>query len=383
MYFNAIQIEGRFQNMKILDIVKNTEGNFKLLVSDQGRDFIFDIDTEPNISKELNDTGSGWVVVFPRGKHFINKYKMTLNCDDKFFGSIKEWWDKSTFKKPFLDKGHEFNEKFGEFSQMKISDKGLEMFLTLNEDGKELVKSGKYEYLSPTFDDASDSNGVEFKNVIFTVSLVNYPALLVLDKITSQIALSFDGEKGKIDNNKKGGSGMELREIVASKLKLSLMADDASILAKIEELINSGITIEDLQTKIEEMKSALAQAQTEAQVNADKATKAESALSVIQGKMIEDEASTIINKAIECGQYHPALKEMKVSQYVKDKDSVVKELAVLPKVKTGKQESKTSIDDMEFSAENKAILLSVGYDLNDPKDLELARIFLASQKGGN
>ncbi len=328
------------------------------------------------------ETGSGWVVVFPRGKHFINKYDMVLNCDDKFFTTIQDWWNNSTFKKPFLDKGHEFNEKFGEFSEMRITDKGLEMLLTLNEDGKTLVKSGKYEYLSPTFDNATDSNGKSFKNVIFTVSLVNYPALLVLDKIQTQIALSFASEEGEIDNNNRGGSIMELREKIANKLKLSLVADDVSILTELEKLLNEGATIEDLKKTIEDMKAQLVQSEMEAKANAEKAATAEAELSAMKTKTLESEAEKVVDEAIALGQYHPALKDMKIKQYLGAKDTVMQELAVLPKNSADTQKTKTSIDGMEFSAEDKAILLSVGYDLEDPKDLVLARKFIISQNGG-
>jgi hypothetical protein len=324
------------------------------------------------------EKGSGWVTVFPRGKHFINKYEMVLNCDDKFFSTIEKWWKDSTFKKPYLDKGHEFNEKYGEFTEYRITEKGLEMFLVLNEEGKELVKSGKYEYLSPTFSDASDSNGKAFKNVIFTVSLVNYPALLVLDKIQNQIALSFEGENDKIT---KGGSGMELREIIASKMKLSLAADDGSILAKIEELINSGATIEDLKAQIEAMKAEMEKVEMACKEAKEEKGKIEAELSAIKQKAIEEEAVKVIDEAISLGQFHPSLKELKVAAFISNKDSVMKELAVIPKKSPDKQSTANSLDAVEFSAEDKDLLLSVCYDLDKPEDVKLAKEFIMSQGG--
>ena len=324
----------------------------------------------------MNETkGQGWVCVFPRGKHFINKYEMVLNCDDKFFASIKDWWENSTFKKPYLDKGHEFNEQYGKFSEMRITDKGLELFLTLNADGIELVKSGKYNYLSPMFQDSKDSNGKAFKNVIYAVSLVNSPALLQLDELQNQIALSIDGEI-KNDKIKKGGSRMELREIIASKMKLSLAADDGSILAKIEELINSGATIEDLKAKIEMMKEEMGKVAEELAAVKDEKEKACSALEVIRKSSLEAEAKTTVDLAIANGQYHPAVKDMKVEQYIANKDLVLKELSVIPKTKKDTQMTTGSKVELEISEEDKAILLDAGIDLSKPEGMEEARKIL-------
>jgi len=323
-------------------------------------------------------SGSGWVVVFPRGKHYINKYEMVLNCDDKFFSTVEKWWKNSTFLKPYLDKGHEFNEKYGEFTEYRITDKGLEMFLVLNEEGKELVKSGKYEYLSPTFNDAADSNGVSFKNVIFTVSLVNYPALLVLDKIQNQIALSM----GEDDIKTKGGSPMkELRELVTSKLKLNLAADDVSILTKLEELINSGATIEDLKAEIATLKGEADAAKMALKKVEDEKKVVCEELDALKKTSQQSEAEKVINEAITLGQFHPSLKDMKVEQYLTNPDMVKKELAVLPK-KENKNSEMIIIDGAGFecSAENKAILLDAGYDLSKPEDIKLAKEFLESQK---
>jgi phage I-like protein len=323
-------------------------------------------------------TGSGWVLVFPRGKHYINKYETILDCNDKFFKTVELWWNNSTFKKPFLDKGHEFNESFGTFSEMRVTDKGLEMLLTLTEEGKELIKSGKYEYLSPTFGDAKDSEGKSFKNVIFTVSLVNYPALLVLDKIQNQIALS--GGMGETII-KEGGSHMELRELIARMMKLSLAADDGSILAKIEELINSGATVEDLQAEILKMKAEVEAAKSALTTAEGEKAEAQEALSALKKSANEEEAKKVVEEAITFGQYHPGLKDMKVEAYLSNKDSVLKELSVIPKKSTDSQLSSSIVDGVTFSAEDKAILLDAGYNLEDPKDLALAKKFIESQGG--
>ena len=328
-------------------------------------------------------SGSGWVTVFPRGKHYINKYDMVLNCDDKFFSTVSNWWKNSTFKKPYLDKGHEFNEKYGEFTEYRITEKGLEMFLSLNEAGKELVTSGKFEYLSPTFNDASDSDGKAFKNVIFTVSLVNYPALLVLDKIQNQIALSMNG--GDDDNKNKGGSLMELSQKIAGMLSLSSAADDMSILTKIDDLIKSGATIEDLKIQIETLKSDAETAKMALKKTEEEKVKVEGELSALKIASVKDEAEKVIDDAIKFGQFQPGLKEMKVEQYISNKELVMKELSLISKKELDEQLSGGSslIDGLECSAEDKAILLDVGYDLSKPEDIKLAKEFLVTLKGGN
>jgi len=327
------------------------------------------------LSAELN-TGEGWVTVFPRGKHYINKYNLVLNCDDKFFGEVKKWWDQSTFKKPYLDKNHEFGEKYGEFTDMRITDSGLQMFLTLTEEGKELLKSGKFEYLSPTFNDAKDSKGTLYKNVIFTVSLVNYPALMVLDKIQEQIALSIEG-----DNNTRGGKSMELREIVASKLKLNLASDDSSILAEIERLLQEGATIEDLKTEVQKMKEALAGAEAEKLKAEKEKEEAEAKLSALEQESKRKDAERIIDEAIELGQYLPALREMKIEQFFSSPGTVEKELSIIPKIPAGKKKSQPGYENIELSAEDRQILEDAGYDLSKPEDMKLAKEFLMTQGG--
>lgn len=327
------------------------------------------------------ESGEGWVLVFPRGKHFINKYEIVLDCNDSFFNSIKSWWEGSTFKKPYLDKGHEFNESYGDFKEMRITDKGFEMFLSLNEEGRKLLKSGSYQYLSPTFNDAADSTGAKFKNVIYTVSLVNSPALLVLDKIQDQIALSFgQGEKDKL---KKGGSIMELRELIASKMSLSLAADDGSILAKIEELLNAGATIEELKSEIASMKKTMEEAKGELAAVKGAKDEAEKMLSALTLLSAKTEAGSVVDEAIKLGQYHPSLKEMKVELYLSNKDSVVKELSIIPKKDAPKQSTIPGDGSMslDISDEDKAILLDAGYDLSKPEDMKLAKEFIKLNGG--
>ena len=322
-------------------------------------------------------SGEGWVTVFPRGKHYINKYNLVLNCDDKFFGEIKRWWEGSKFIKPYLDKNHEFGEKYGEFTELRVTDEGLQMYLVLNAEGRELVKAGKYSYLSPTFSDSKDSDGTLYKNVVFTVSLVNYPALMVMDKVQEQIALSIKEDKKYI-----GGKSMELREIVASKLKLSLAADDGSILAEIERLLNEGATIEDLKSEVQRMKEALDTAEAD-KLKAEKEKEAaEAKLSALEQEAKLKEAERVVDEAIECGQYLPALKEMKVAQYLGAPETVAYELSIIPKVEPSRQKSTPGGGTLELSAEDKAILEDAGFDLTKPEDIKLAKKFLVSQ-GGN
>jgi hypothetical protein len=341
-----------------------------------------------SFTEAQEDSGKGWVLVFPRGKHFINKYDFILDCNDNFFSGIKDWWENSTFKKPYIDKAHEFGEKYGEFTDLRITGKGLEMFMVLNEAGKELIKSGKYEYLSPTFNNAADSTGKQFQNVIFSVSLVNSPALMVLDKIQNQIKLSMQGDDENY-KTKKGGSLMDLRELVAGKLKLSAGADDLSILTRIETLLNAEITIGELKDEITGMKKSLEDSTTKLSVVekekgelAEKHKKASEALDKMQLDAIDAESKSVIDEAIKLGQFHPALRDMKIEQYKKDKDSVVKELSVLPKKEGDKKMTIAGAGDKSFdcSEEDKAILLDAGYDLTKDEDLALAKQFLDDMK---
>lgn len=332
-------------------------------------------------------SGEGWVMVFPRGEHYIDKYETTLNFNDKFFSSIEKWWKGSTFKKPYLDKGHAFDEKYGEFTEYRITDKGMEMYLILNDEGKALVKSDKYSYLSPFFGNMKDSSGKKFENVVLAVSLVNSPALMVLDKIKDQIALSIKGNENKI----KGGSQVEIRELLASKLKLSFAADDMSILTRIDELLNAGATIDDLKAEIQtmkdELKSAndkLAESELACKTARDEKKKMSDELSIIKTKQLNDEAVSVIDEAIKLGQYHPSLKEMKVESYIKDKDSVMKELAVIPKVEKKGQITSSNVESFSCSIteEDKKIFEDAGYDLSKPEDVALAMKCLSLNKEG-
>jgi hypothetical protein len=340
-------------------------------------------------AKSLEATGEGWVTVFPRGKHHLDKYDTDLNCDDKFFDSIEKWWSGSKFKKPFLDKAHEFNERYGDFTEMRVTDKGLDLYLVLNDAGKELVKSGTYEYLSPMFKNAKDSTGKEYQNVIYAVSLVNSPALLVLDKIKDQILLSAIDKIDKAENitdskkSKDGGSGMELSQRIAGMLSLNLASDDMSILAKIEELIKSGATVEGLMAQIAKMKEDLAGATEQLGLMTEEKKKACDALDKIKADSLELEAVSVIELAIKDGQYHPALKDMKLEQFKTNPDSVKKELSIIPKVDADKQITKSGNETKSLDAmsdEDKAVLLDAGFDLSKPEDVVLAKKYLDLQE---
>ena len=325
--------------------------------------------------------GEGWVQVFPRGKFFINKYNLWLTCDEAFFAQVQSWWENSKFKKPYLDKDHEFKESYGQFSDLRITDQGLEMFLVLNDPGKELLKIGQYQYLSPTFMDMKDVDGNPFKNVLVSVSLVNSPALMTLEPLQTQIALS--GQ-----NIRLGGNKVDLKTILCTRLNLSLGADDGSILGKLEELINSGATIDDLKQQVEDWKAQAGAAEASAkdamakceiaQTEADKAKKAQDdsaeELKLLKLGSLQKEAEDVIDLAIANQQYHPSLKDMKMKLYLVNKEDVLKELELIPKKESDKRTTVTDKkgNELKLSAEAIEIYEKAGYDMTKPEDVALA-----------
>jgi hypothetical protein len=131
------------------------------------------------------------------------------------------------------------------------------------------------------------------------------------------------------------------------------------------------------------MKEDLASASEQLGILTDEKKKACDALDKIKADSLELEAVTIIELAIKDGQYHPALKDMKLEQFKTNPDSVKKELSIIPKVDPSKALTRTdneikSLDGM--SEDDKAILLDAGFDLSKPEDMELAKKFLALQE---
>ena len=187
--------------------------------------------------------------------------------------------------------------------------------------------------------------------------------------------LSVEGKKRFSKNS--GGSGMELTQRIAGMLKLDLAADDMSILTKIKDLLDAGATIEELKAEVARMAGELEAANLACKTAQDEKKKMETELSAIKEKEIKSEAEKVIDEAITLSQYHPSLKDMKVEAYIKDKDSVLKELAVIPKVKPGTQLTLSADGSSQISESDKLILLDAGYDLTKPEDVALALKALA------
>ena len=313
-------------------------------------------------------TGAGWVMVFPRGKHYVNKYQTVLNFDDKFYNNVVKTWTQSKFKPPYLDKDHDMRESYGNFTDYRVTPKGMEMYLQLNDAGKDLLKSGQYQFLSPTFGKSKDADGVEYETVVFTVSLVNAPALMVLESLQKQIALSM--AEG---NNSKGGPLVGLKETVAIKLGLNPEADDSSILNAIDTLLNGDKDISSVKLSLKAESEKVIQLSADLEKATQKQKEAEDALKVVKLTSLKDEAEKVIDEAIALQQYHPSLKEMKVKAYMANKEDIIAELKLIPAKKEGDKKYSTSSsgDKYELSAQDRKIAEDAGYDLSKPEDMKL------------
>jgi hypothetical protein len=293
------------------------------------------------------------IIIFPRGKYYVQRYDKYLNFNNDFFGEIINNFDSKVSFEPFMDKQHELKESYGDIENLTIKDNGLYATLNLNDLGVKAIKSREYRYLSPSFGELTDNEKKLHKNVLFSVSLTNVPALLAtMPKLQEQLKL----ELGKEKENKKEESKMTELNMA---LGLNSEASDQVVLN----------AVLDMQTELEGVKKE----RDELKYRAEKAEKTASELGdelkQIENVQLEKEAKEVIKLAIDKGQYHPKLQELKISQYKNDKESVLAELALLPE-KPAEQMTVNTEEKVDLSQEDRDIMKAQKLDPSKKEDID-------------
>lgn len=315
------------------------------------------------------------ILVFPKGKHWIEQYKQWLVFDDKFYKNVAKNFDDVKLNKPYIDKDHEYGQSYGDILGYEIDAQGMYFKIKLNNDGVELIKQRKYRYISPSFGDVTDTTKEKHNDWIATISLTNIPAFLgVIPELQKQIQLELNVKNG----------GKKKMEFVAltNFLELQNEASPEAILEAVKKLSES-------------LKAALAEIDKLTGANEDQAKQIEQKdqainemnknLTAIETEKRTKEADEVIKLAVEKGQYCVSEKflELKKAEYIKDPAKIKTELSLIPENKLTGQQSASGAGEtniIELSEEDKKLVLDMGYDLNEPKQKKLVLDTLGERK---
>lgn len=310
------------------------------------------------------------ILVFPRGKHYIQKYKLWLNYDDAFFNRIAKNFNDKNLSQPYIDKDHKYQESYGDITGYEINKEGMFFNIKLNELGHKLVKDGIYKYVSPSFGDVTDTQMKDHKDWLVTISLVNTPASLgMIPALQEQLELSFMGRK-KMDE--------KLFKELGNFITLAGDPSPDAIIQSLPEILKKLQELTDMVTKLtgENQAKDSQIAQQQAAANGKDATMQQMnlQLTAITNEIRNKEADEILKKAVELGQYcvNEKFLEMKRKEFIENPEKIKNELSLIP-VKEGlKQLSNSSSgnENIELSIENKKIMDSTGWDSNDPKQVK-------------
>jgi hypothetical protein len=302
--------------------------------------------------------GDQWILVFPRGKHYIQKEDTWLDFNDAFFGQIADAFDDDRLTKPFIDKNHEYQESFGNITSYNIDDAGMHFQVKLNNAGIDLVRSEQYKYISPSFGPMVDTTKTPHENVLLAVSLTNIPALMAtIPSLQDQLT--------NLENKIKGEKNMfhELTSI----LNLQDGASESTIAAAIQSMMDSGqekdAIIAELKAELEKLQADMAEKDAVMQEQGDELTKLKTEQATV-------EAEKVVDKAIELQQFHPAVRDIKIKAYLSDKDAVLQEIALLPKKDTVQLSGNTP-NSSDLTTLDYQIMDNLGLDRNKPEDVQL------------
>ncbi len=315
-------------------------------------------------AEPTNSAKPQWIQIFPRGKFWIEHLGRELEFNDTFFREMKTAFESESLSKPYIDIEHNKGESFGDILELRINDKGMDALIQLNADGVDAIKNKKYKYISPYFGLEVDTAKQVYKNRLRTVSLVNNPALEgSLPPLQAQLELS----KKYAEEHKEQQMSYE-----PIAIELGLKAD-------------SGLEV--VMTEIKTLKSKISDSVELSKKESEKTKKLEDQvielskeLKVRQEAELKSEAEKVVNDAIKSGKIHPAVSEIYLSRYMKDKETVNLELSKIPAdiFNPEKQLSKPFEEKkgVELSAEDKAKMAAGGLDVNDKESVE---VYLASK----
>jgi|GEM_PF-4011357 len=296
------------------------------------------------------------ILTLPRGKFYIEKYDEIIEFNDEIFNDIINNFKDESLSKPFIDLNHKYEESYGDIVDMSIEEEGLYTYWILNEKGIELIKNKQYKYISPAIYDIKDTKGELHKNVLIAVTLTNVPALLgALPQLQEQLQLSYFEKT-------EGGKRMDS---VKLELGLETNVNEAIVLNRVKELKNE---LDNSKKELEAIKKELSEIKVQKEKAEKVATELGSELEAIKQEQLKKEAEEVIKKAIELGQYNPKLYELKVNQYLKDKETVLKELEILPKNESSQKTSSQAINDFQVDEKTKIQMERAGLDWKNKED---------------
>lgn len=301
------------------------------------------------------------ILIFPRGKFFIQHLDRWIEFDNSFFNEILASFADENLAKPFIDKNHEKGESFGDIEELYIADDGLHAKIKLNEKGVELIKGREYKYISPWFGAFTDTQGKKHKWVLFSVSLTNIPALSgELPELQEQMQLEMEARMEKTKQMYE-----KIKDVAMQKKWIQLEDEekdfDTRVAELLEALYNNMLSISDIATQVETLLAEKKSLQ-------EKVEQTEAEMKKLEQEKLEKEAEEVIKLAVENGQYPVALFEMKKQQYIKDKELILKELELIPKKESVKMSS--SAVAVNLAAEDIEVMKNVGLNPADPKDVE-------------
>lgn len=102
-----------------------------------------------------------------------------------------------------------------------------------------------------------------------------------------------------------------------------------------------------------------------------------------QTEKLNVEAKDFVKKQIELGKMHPAIQDIVLSRYVKDKETVIAEYDLIPEA-LSKKEAKKIDSDVQLTKEEEARAEKAGFDLSKDEDYKAAvkHIKAAKQRMG-
>lgn len=307
-------------------------------------------------SSILEDHTTQEIKIFPRGKVWINKYKVQLTFDELFFNTMIDNFNDSKLFKPYVDENHDLGIKYADIVELSKKDDGLYAKIQLNEMGLDVIKNNKYSYISPEWGDRVDTEKKLHKNVLFAVTLTNVPALEgELPKLQEQIKLT-----------KERGKTMTLdQRVLAAQTKLSIKLEGESAdmvpMASVQEIAD---LLTELKAKVDELTIAKDNAEEVAEEMAGELNqiKEAEALSIKE---------SFFKEKVSLGQLEPCEVEDYKELY-KTNESLVRKIL---DGRQAKDESKTLSGEVventvKLSIEDSKIMESCGMDPSDPKQVK-------------
>jgi hypothetical protein len=302
-----------------------------------------------------------WINAFPRGVFWVEKYGKDFDFNDEFFSQIANAFDSQYLSKPKIDKDHEFKSSYGSLLKYRINNNGMQFLTKLTPKGSQLVSDEEYCYISPAWGKTKDTRKNIYPNRLMALSLVNFPAL--------------EGELGSIKEERYAASKFDIITIKPTKKKEAKM--ELYVLAK-ELGLNSEASVDAIYSEVLVLKSKVSGYETEntelknkCKTAEDTAIKLSKELKDQKDAELKKEAFEYVRKCIELGKVHPAIQDIVIDRYVLNKESVTKEMDLIPeKTYTGKKAANGG--EGELNPETKTKMLKAGLDPENKEDVSVA-----------